>query len=172
MSNQSHASQLAKQAFDFWQGGQAERAVPLYQEALRLADPQHLGLPDYHGEFAGTLSTLGRYAEAREQYQLALAVQRQQDQDEFTSGVVVARHFLAEHYLHCNEPLLALETVEPSLKNGVTLEWLLRYTKAVSLSALGRPEEACAEAAQALEKAPSKEKREELSVLFSGHGVF
>lgn len=167
MIDQPQASRLAKAAFDFWQSGQAESAVPLYQKALQFADPEHYALADYHGEFAGVLSVLGRFTEAREQYQLALSVHRRQDNDEFGSGVVIARYFLAEHYLQQQEPLSALETVEPSLKAGIPSEWLLRLIRAFALHALDRHSEARAEADLALVRAPSDSKRQELSKVFA-----
>lgn len=167
MSDQEHASRLAKQAFDLWQEGKAELAAPLYQEALVLADPAHWGLPGYHGEFASVLSELGRFVEARQQFQLALDVQRRLDEDEFTNSVVVSRYFLAEHLRLHGEPQLALETIEPSLKSGLELEWLLRCAKALTLNALERVGEARIEASLAVATVKSDEKRDELVQLFT-----
>jgi len=163
MIDQPRASRLAKEGFDCWQSGQLEQAVTLYVEALSFADPKHYALSDYHGEFAGVLSALGRFSEAGEQYKAALSVQLAQDEDDFSSGVVVARYFLAQHYLQQNQPEVALETVAPSLKEGVSLEWILRLINAYALKDLGRANEALLEARRTLALAPSDEKREELT---------
>ena len=50
--DQNTASQLAREGFDLWQAGKLDESVVKYQEALLLADPDHYGLADYHGEFA------------------------------------------------------------------------------------------------------------------------
>ena len=167
MIDQPRASFLASQAFDFWQSGRAEYAVPLYEEALTFADPCHYGLPDYHGEFASLLSGLGRFVEAREQFELALKACLNQGASEGSNGVVVARYFLAEHLLSHKEPQLALDTLQPSMLNGIEMEWLLHYSKAFALQALKREEEARAEAMLALETVRSDEKRKELAELFA-----
>ncbi len=167
MIDQAQAGRLASVAFDSWQADQLENAVVLYQQALDFADPAHYALGSYHGEFAGVLSTLGRHGDAREQLKLALAAELSQDVDESGSAVVIARYFLAEHYLQHNEPNLVLETIAPSLEAGAQLEWPLRMTKAFALQALGRCEDAKVEADIALRKAPSDEKREELSKAFA-----
>jgi len=171
MIDQPKAQSLAKQAFELWEAGESESAVPIYQEALLLADPQHHGLPDYHREFAGALSVLGRIAEAEEQYKLSLCVQLRQDGNEFTPGVIVARYFLAEHFLRQEEPVVALETIEPSLRDGVTMEWLLRLVKSCALNAVGHKEEARIEAILSIEKVPSDTKREQLSKYFAEKGI-
>jgi hypothetical protein len=61
----------------------------------------------------------------------------------------------------------ALEAVEPSLKDGVTAEWLLRYVRTLSLHALGDQEKARYEADLTIRCAPSEAKREDLSTLFN-----
>lgn len=165
--DQPRASFLASQAFDLWQSGRAEDAVTLYEEALTFADPCHYGLPEYHGEFASVLSGLGRFVEAREQFELALRAYLNQGASEGSNGVVVARYFLAEHLLGHQEPQLALDTLQPSMLNGIELEWLLHYSKAFALQALERGEEARAEATLALETVRSDEKRKELADLFA-----
>ena len=167
MIDQPRASFLASQAFDFWQSGRAEDAVPLYEEALTFADPCHYGLPDYHGEFASLLSGLARFMEAREQFELALKACLNQGASAGSNRVVVARYFLAEHLLSHQEPQLALDTLQPSMLNGVEMEWLLHYSKAFALQALKREEEAPAEAMLALETVRSDEKRKELAELFA-----
>jgi tetratricopeptide (TPR) repeat protein len=165
--NQSEASRLAAKALELWGAGQADLSVPLYREALELADPAHYSTPQYHEEFAGALSSLGLFSEAREHYQLAVSLELEQSGSEFTSAVVVARYFLAEHFLQQGDASAALEAVDPSLKDGVSMEWLLRYIRTLALHALGDQEKACCEAGLTIRCAPSETKRNELSKLFN-----
>ena len=106
-------------------------------EALENAYTEHWALSDYHGELAGTFATLGRHVEARNQYQLAVAIQCKQDGDDMTVAVTLARFFLAGHCLQLNEPLIALEAIVPSLPNGFHGDWLLQLVKAKALYVLG-----------------------------------
>lgn len=167
MTDQARASRLASQAFDLWQSGKAEEAVPLYEQSLTLADPAHYGLPGYHGEFAVVLSELGLFPQARSQLEQSLSVTLDQGGAEGSIGVVIARYCLAEHLLGQQEPKEALKVIAPSLVSGMASEWLLRYVNAMALHALERVTEARAEAARALEIAPSSHKREELAKLLS-----
>jgi tetratricopeptide (TPR) repeat protein len=165
--NQSEASRLSEKAFELWGKGRADLAVPLYREALELADPAHYLVPQYHGQFASVLSSLGLFSEAREHYQLAVSLELEQDGNEFRPAVVVARYFLAEHFLQQGDAVAALEAVEPSLKDGVSLEWLLRYVRTLSLHALGDQEKSRYEADLTIRCAPSEAKRQDLSKLFN-----
>jgi tetratricopeptide (TPR) repeat protein len=165
--SQAEASRLARKALELWGSGRADLAVPLYREALELADPVHCSTPQYHGEFAGALSSLGLFSEAREHYKIYVSLELEQAGNEFDSAVVVARYFLAEHFLQQADAKSALETVEPSLKDGVPLEWLLRYVRTLSLHALGDQEKALHEADLTIRCTTSEAKRQELSALFN-----
>ncbi|RZJ57869.1 MAG: hypothetical protein EON49_14890 [Acidovorax sp.] len=167
MIDQPRASHLASQAFDFWQAGKALEAVPLYEQALLLADPEHYGLSGCHGEYASVLSDLGNFAEARKQLEKDLILSLAQGEAEGSSSVVIARYFLAEHLLTEKEPQLALNAITPSMIGGIELEWLLRYSSAIALKALGRETEARAEALLALHTAKSDKKRSELAELLA-----
>jgi tetratricopeptide (TPR) repeat protein len=165
--NNSEASRLASKALELLGKGQAELAVPLYREALELADPTYYLVPQYHEQFAGALSSLGLFSEAQEHLKLAVSLELEQYNDEFSSPVVVARYFLAENFLQQGDAAGALEAVEPSLKDGVKSEWLLRYVRTLSLHALGDQEGARYEADLTIRCTPSEAKREELSKLFN-----
>lgn len=171
MRTQTKASKLAREALDLWSQGQAERALPLYQEALLLADPLRDNMAMYHGEFAGALTNLGRHAEAREQYELALAVEMRESTPGDNSGVSVARYFLAQHFLGQQEPLAALETVEPAIQAGMALQWILLYSKTLALHALGMAEQASTCAHLTLSLAPSEKKRTELQQQFTDANI-
>lgn len=165
--NQFEASRLAKKALELWGAGQADLAVPLYRKALELIDPTHYSTSRYHQELAGALSSLGLLDEARKHYELAVSLELEQGSNEFGASVVVARYFLAENFLRQGDAAAALETVEPSLKGGASLDWLLRYIRTLSLHALGDLEKARHEADLTIRLAPSEEKRDELSTLFN-----
>lgn len=165
--NQTEASCLAKKALALWGESQAELAIPIYREAIELADPAHYMTPIYHGEFAGALSSRGLFNEAREHYQRAVSLELEQGSDDFNPAVVVARYFLAENFLQQGNASAALETIVPSLREGARQEWLLRYVKALALHALGDQEAARHEANLALKCAPSETKRHELLELFN-----
>ncbi|MFS8084845.1 MAG: hypothetical protein ACMG6H_04390 [Acidobacteriota bacterium] len=127
-----------------------------------MADPAHLGLPDYHGGLAGALATVGRFSEALTQRQLAISAQLSMDNDEPTAGVAIARYFLADLYVQLDDPSSAIRAVEPSLEEGAAQEWLLRVVTAQSFHALGQHEEAFREAEIAVMTAPCEAKGNEL----------
>lgn len=160
MTDQPKASQLAKEGFDLWQSNRPEEAVSRYQEALALADQDHYGLPDYHGEFAGVLATLGRLAEAREQYELALATEIRLAPD--SPGISVNRHFLADLLLTMNDAASSLEVLAPGLNAENKQEWLLRISEAEAYWQLADVARARQSAMRALEAAPSDAKRKAL----------
>jgi tetratricopeptide (TPR) repeat protein len=167
MSDQPAASRIAREAFELWEAGRLNEAAVRYAEALRLADPEHYGLADYHGEFACVLAALGRHDEERQHLELAVAVQSRQDDDDAEVGISVARYFLADHLVKHNDPTRALEVVRPSLAAGGKAEWILRVVEAEALVALGRASEASGAAARAIELAPSDAKRAELRERFT-----
>jgi tetratricopeptide (TPR) repeat protein len=160
MSDQRKASLLAKEGFEFWQANRAEEAVNRYQQALALADPDHYGLPDYHAEFAGVLATLGRFIEARQQYELALACEMRLAPD--SPGINVNRHFLADMLLSTGDAQSALDVLAPGLSVPNKQEWLLRMSEAEAYWKLGDTARAREAAARSLEIAPSDAKRKEL----------
>lgn len=159
MSDQRRASALAKEGFDLWQANRPEEAVGLYQEALALADPDHFVLADYHGEFAGVLTSLGR-SEAREQYELALASEIRLLPD--SPGINVNRHFLADLLLTTGDATSALKVLEAGLSVESKQEWLLRMSEAEAHWQLGDRERARQAATRSLALAPSDAKRLEL----------
>lgn len=165
--NQSEASRLASKALALWGDNQAELAIPVYREAIQLADPAHYMTPIFHGQIAGAFLSCGLFDEAREHYQRAVSLELEQGSDDFNPAVVVARYLLAEHFLQQGEASAALETIEPSLREGASQEWLLRYVKALAFHALGEHETARNEANLALKCAPSETKRYELLELFN-----
>jgi len=165
--SQPEASRLANKALALWGDNQAELAISLYTEVLELTDPSHYMTPIYHEQFAGALSSCGRYDEAQQHFQRAVSLELEQGSDNFSPSLVVARYLLAEHFLQQGNIPAALETIEPSFREGTRQEWLLRYIKALSFHALGDQVAARNEAHLALKCAPSEAKQQELLEIFN-----
>jgi tetratricopeptide (TPR) repeat protein len=160
MIDQAKASRAAKEGFELWQAGELQGAAGFYLEALECADPNHYALADYHGEFGEVLSALGRQDEAREQYQLALAVEMRNDPLGGSPSVLAARYFLGKHYLEMSFPELALEAVKPGLFANTKFTGPLEAVQAEALWRLGRVDEARESALRALAGAGSDKQRE------------
>jgi tetratricopeptide (TPR) repeat protein len=161
MIDQPRASKLAREAFELWQGEQREQAALLYEQAIRLADPQHWNLSTYHGEYACVLNELGKYEQATTQLEKSLAAEVAQGNSEGSPGVIIARYFLADQLLRTGAPQRAIEALVPSLSTAPN-DWLTRYVEAHVLFALNRGAEAKTAATLAVSNAPTPEKAEEL----------
>lgn len=161
MIDQSKASKLAGEAYDEWQAGRLEQALPLYEEAILLADPQHYRLSSYHGEYACVLNGLGRHDQAAIQLENALATEIAQGQSESSPAVIVARYFLADQLLRLGHKERALEILSPSISHAPD-SWLTRLEEAHILYAMDRKAEAKAAAELAVAYAPTAEKAEQL----------
>jgi len=160
--DQERAAALAKEGFDLWQSGRLEDALLKYAAALHVADPDHFALPDYHGEFASVLATLGRDREACEQYQLSLTHALRQEPDGTGPAVLIARYSLAEQFLKLKEPQRALHVVAQGVGLAGDQQWLLRVVEARALWDLGRKPESKRAAELAVLHAPSEVKANDL----------
>lgn len=165
------ASRLAQQALELWGKGEARLAVPLYEEAIALADPVRLG--SYQGQLGGALMNLGELEKACEQYKLALATRQAQQLHRGAADMSVERYFLAQNYLARGMPGLALETIDAAEveEPGERLPFFMFSCRAFALQALGRRDEACTAVRTALSMAPTEEKRESLAKMFEEHNV-
>ena len=159
MVDHEKASQLARAGFDSWQEGRLEESAAKYREALLYVDPNHVALDLLHGQFAAVLATLGRDAEAREQYELALAQSLRQDPSGTEPSVSIARYFLAEHLLKIDEPAEALGAVEAGSERSAEQTWFLRLVEAKALWKLGRQRESRVVGLDAIERAPTEQAR-------------
>jgi tetratricopeptide (TPR) repeat protein len=157
MNDQTAASRLAREGFDLWQSGQPEEAAVKYQQALKLVDSDHYAVADYHQELAAILAELGRDVEALDQYRQAIAVYTRRDPEESSLDVSIARYFQSELLLKMNRPDEALEAIEPVLHSK--LPWLAHVVRSDAFWKPERRNEATAEAALALSRADSEEKR-------------
>ncbi|WP_288379919.1 hypothetical protein [uncultured Massilia sp.] len=173
MTDQANASRLANEAFDLWQAGNLEQARVLYDEAISLADPEHFGLPMYHGQYASLLNYLGQREQATEQMEKALAAEIAQGYEEGSSPTIVARYFLADQLLRLGHLERALDTLAPSIRHAPE-SWLTRYQEAQVLFAMDRKADARTAAALAVKHAPTADKaeelRERLKEVFGGAG--
>ena len=167
-SDQERASSLAKEGFQLWEAGRLEDALLKYVEALSAADPDHDALPDFHGEFAAVLATLGRDREACEQYRISLSHALRQDPAGTDPAVAVARYCLAEQLLKMKAPGQALEVVLPGVSLAGGHEWLLRVAEARALWDVGRRRESRQSAERAIERSPSEAKAKELRSYLAG----
>jgi tetratricopeptide (TPR) repeat protein len=161
-SDQHRAAALAREGFDLWQSGKLEDALLKYVAALDAADPSHHALPDYHAEFASVLATLGRDAEAFEQFQISLTHTLRQDPDGTGPDVAVARYSLAEQLLKMKQPERALHVIAQGVARAGKQEWLLRVVEARVLWDLGRRIESKRSAELAVFHAPSEKKANDL----------
>ena len=113
--DQSEALRLAAEAFDLRQAGRLPEADARYREALAVADPRHSRTPDIHGQYAGLLTGMHRPSDAGRHLETALHLELQNEPDEASPMVVMARYVLGEHYLAMGEPESARRVVAPSL---------------------------------------------------------
>ena len=160
--DQARAAALAKEGFRLWESGRLEDALLKYVAALDVSDPGHAALPDYYGEFASVLATLGRDREAYEQYQISLTHALRQDPDGRGPAVVVARYSLGEQFLKMKQPQRALHVVAQGVGLAGDQQWLLRVVEARALWDLGRKPESKRSAELAVLHAPSEVKANDL----------
>ncbi len=160
--DQPRASSLAREGFDLWQAGRLEDAVLKYEEANRLADPNHWALHAYHGEFACVLEKLGRLGEAEEQLRLATEVSIRQDGLESDIAPTEA-YFYADFLLRHQRAEEALKVVAPWEGKNRSASWLIPYLKARAYSTIGRNDLARASALTAIGLTGNEEKRTELA---------
>jgi len=161
-SENERAAALAKEGLQLWEEGRLEDALLKYVAALAAAEPNHSARPDYHGEFAGVLSTLGRDAEAFEQYQISLTHALRQDPDGRGPAVAVARYSLGEQLLKMKQPQRALHVITLGVRLAGDQEWLLRVVEARALWDLERRSESKQSAELAVLHAPSETKANDL----------
>jgi tetratricopeptide (TPR) repeat protein len=163
--DQRRGLSLAREAFELWQQRKdLAGAAELYQQALPLLDLDHYSTPDAYGQYASVLAGLGRHKEARANAQQHLAIElRQYGEDNASSTVAIARHFLAEHCLRCGDAVAALEAVLPSLGIAGKLEGILRVVQAEALLQLGRRDEAIAAGRAGLAGSTSDVQRERIA---------
>lgn len=161
-SEKDQATTLAKEGLELWEAGRLEDALLKYVAALGAADPDHGALPDYHAEFAGVLATLGRDAEAFEQYQIALTHALRQDPNGRGPAVALARYSLGEQLLKMKQPQRALHVVSQGVGLAGEQEWMLRVVEARALWDLERTVDAKRAAGLAVFRAPSEAKAKDL----------
>lgn len=160
--DEGRAAALAKEGLQLWRTGKLEDALLKYVAALDAADPGHERLPDYHAEFAGVLATLGRDAEAHEQYQIALTHALRQEPTGTGPAVAVSRYLLGEQLLKMKQPLRALHVIAQGVARAGEQAWLLRVVEARALWELGRRIESKRSAELAVLHAPSEKKANDL----------
>lgn len=175
MIDQPLASRFAREGFELWEAGKLDESCACYVKALELADPNHWALPEYHGEFAGVLGTLGKVDEATSQYEKAIAIQLAHGETQSSSGVLLYHYFLADHLTRNGAADKALSTLVPALC-AAPEHWLISLAHAEALFALGQTIESRVAAERAIANAPTAEKSAELAqhlsaILGASHGA-
>jgi Tfp pilus assembly protein PilF len=160
--DQADALRLAGKALELWHTGRLPEADARYRQALAVADPRHYRTPDIHGQYAGLLTLMRQSSEATRHLEMALQLELQNDPDEASPPVVVARYLLGEHYLALGEADSARRVVAPSLAAAQKpLAWLV---EAEALYHSGAVPEARSAAERAVSLAGSDEQRERIRV--------
>ena len=95
------------------------------------------------------LDQLGLTAEAQSALQTALDLTLQRHRDNASTEVVMARSFLAEHFVRVLRFRDAIEVTQPSVGTGARVESLLRSVRANAFAGLGQLERARDEAQRA-----------------------
>ena len=164
--DQSRALAAAAEAFDLAEQGRLAEAEQRYRDALADADSRHYRTPDIHGEYASLLTRLNRSTEAGRHYERALELELENDPNEASAPVLIARYFLGEHYLRMGEPDSARRAIAPSLTAAERpLAWLVE-TEALFLS--GDVEGARRAGERALSMCANDEQRERIRARLSG----
>lgn len=158
--DQSKALSSAAEASELVEQGRYEKAVERYQAALSEADPKHHRTPDIHGEYASLLTRMNRAMEAGTHYERALQLELQNDPDEASAPVLMARYLLGEHYLRMGEADSARRVIAPSLAAGdKPLAWLV---EAEALWLAGGVEDARTAGERALSLCSNETQRERI----------
>jgi tetratricopeptide (TPR) repeat protein len=161
--DQRRALTLAREAFDLWQQGHLPAAAESYRECLPLLDLDDYSTPDIYGEYSAILAAQGQHEEARAHAQRHLEIDFRQNPDNASPAVAVARHFLAERCLQCEDPISALDAVAPSLGTAGRLEGILRVVQAAALVRLGKRDEAVAAAHAGVAASTSEKQRHNIT---------
>jgi hypothetical protein len=152
---------LAKQAFALADASAWQEAADTYASALLLLDPDDYWTSIILGEYASVLTALKRHAEARQVRERELALVLKEDPSGYSPAILMARYYLGEECLLCNDPVAALASVVPSLGAPGRFEGLLRLVQADALWRLGRRDEA-EQAAALAESACSEAQRDRI----------
>ncbi len=171
MVDHKDLANLAAQGYELWQQDSLEEAESKYREALRLATSDTLALPNYHGEFAAVLESLGKREEAELHLHTALQLEIARAADPLDVSVLIARYFLAGFLVRHDHPQRALAMVQPHIRAAVDGMWLLHLIEVEAWSAMGDTIAAEQAARHTLASAPSEDKRSELRLRFLEIGL-
>jgi tetratricopeptide (TPR) repeat protein len=163
MPDRSKSFVLWSDGLDHWQAGRLDEAAAALQQAVATGGSD-IAFTQYLGSLGGVLGDLGRSVEAQRAFEQALqrALEESGDVGNASSEVVVARFFLAQHFLRFEQPLQAVTISEPSVGVNAKLEGILRFIRALAFAALGEGGRARTEGVAALELATSEDQRERM----------
>lgn len=156
------ARELWSQGVDLRSNGQIDEACALFRQAIAVADPDDLLLPEYHQTLGQVLDQLGDYDAGERELRNGLEIELQRESDDAPS-VAIARYLLAEHLLGLARHAEAIEVTAPSVLAAAKMRSLLHFVRARAFHALSDFVVAKSEARQALDLAGSAEQRRRLT---------
>ena len=163
MPDRSKSFVLWSEGLDQWEAGRLEEALTTLQEAVANGSSD-IAFTQYLGSLGGVLGDLGRPVEAQQAFEQALqrALEESGELGNASSEVVLARYFLAQHFLRFEQPSQAVAISEPSVGVNAKLEGILRFIRASAFAALGEFGRARAEGVAAVALATSEDQRERM----------
>ena len=151
MPRESESWKLWTRGLEDWREERLADAAVAFREAIAKAPPDEIALVEYHHSLGHVLDQLGLTAEAQSALQTALDLTLQRHRDNASTEVVMARSFLAEHFVRVLRFRDAIEVTQPSVGTGARVESLLRSVRANAFAGLGQLERARDEAQRALD---------------------
>ncbi len=163
MPEESESWKLWILGLDCWREQRLDEAADAFREAIGHAAPDEPALVEYCYALGHVLDELGEAGQAQSALQQALDVALQRRKDNASTEVVIARCFLAEHFIRILRFREAIEATAPSLSTGAAAEGLLFYVRARAFHGLGLLERARQDADRALQLAMSEAQREDFA---------
>ncbi len=163
MPEESESWKLWTEGLDHWRHERLDEAAGCFREAIAKAAAGDAGLVEYHHSLGHVLDELGETSEAQSALEKALELAVERRKDPSSTEIVLARCFLAEHFVRVLRFQQAIEVTEPSVSVGARVEGLLFFVRALAFRGLGQLERARDEADRALQLATSPEQREKFA---------
>jgi tetratricopeptide (TPR) repeat protein len=160
-------SALNKEAWKHISAGEYGQAEEVLRRLLELVDSRDAHRMFYlYGLLASVLNSLQRFDEATTMLRQQLSEARKITTS--NAAVDAARYFLSYQFLLYGTPEQALAEANPVPEGVGHAQCLLHSVKAQALSKLSLHEDAAVAARQAIEAAPTEDRRSELSVELAG----
>ena len=132
---------VSEEGLQLWEEGRLEDALLQIRRRARCRRANHSAPARLSWRVRRVSATLGRDAEAFEQYQISLTHALRQDLTEEGRRLPVARYSLGEQLLKMKQPQRALHVITLGVRLAGDQEWLLRVVEARALWDLERRSE-------------------------------